>query len=146
MSELYLVRTLNGLAASDDASRDALRKVKHGSMVLVELRRPRNVKFHRKFFAMISLVWAAAGEWPSVDDLLFDVKVQIGHVEKRQIVNRKTGETFNFISPKSIAFNKMDEDQFGEFYERALVALCELAGGIDADYLRQEVLQQLAAA
>lgn len=146
MTELYLLRTLNGLAASDDDSRDALRKVKHGSLVLVEIRRPRNIHFHKKFFAMLDLVWAAAGEWPTVEHLLADVKVAIGHVEKHQLTNRKTGETFDYVTLKSIAFHNMDDIEFEKFYERALVALCDLAGGIEAEYLRAEVLQQLAAA
>lgn len=144
--ELYLTRTIAGLAASDDASRDALRKIKQGSMVLVEFRRPRNLQFHRLFFALLNTVWSATGDWPTVEDLLIDVKVKIGHVEKRQLIDRKSGETFDYIVPNSIAFHKMDADQFSAFYERALVALCELAGNIEADTLRQEVLSQLAAA
>ena len=144
--ELYLTRTLNGLSASDDASRTALRKIKHGSTVVADIRRPRNVKFHRKFFAMMNLVWESAGDWPSVEHLLDDVKVAIGHCEKRQFVNRNTGETYEYTRPKSISFANMNDDEFEKFYERALVALCDLAGGIEAEYLRNEVLNQLAAA
>lgn len=146
MPELYLTRTLNGFTAADDAAREAIRKIKHGKIVLADVRKPRNIKFHRKFFAMLNLVWAATGQWQTVEHLLDDVKMAIGHFEKRQYTNCKTGEVFEYPRLLSIAFQNMDDIEFSIFYERALVALCEMAGGIDAEYLRQEVLQQLAAA
>lgn len=145
-SEIYLTRTLSGLAAADDASRDLLRKFKLGTVVLVDIRNPRNIRFHRKFFALLNIVWTAAGDWPKVEDLLRDLKVHIGHVEKHDLVVRSSGEVLSYVVPKSIAFSRMNNDQFETFYERALIGLCELAGGIPEEALRTEVLERLAEA
>lgn len=146
MTEIYLTRTLAGLAAADDASRDLLRKFKLGSFLIATIRKPRNGKFHRKMFALLTVVWTAAGDWPTVEHLLTDVKFAIGHVEKRKFVNRTTGEVFDYVVPLSISYANMGDIEFEKFYERTLMTLCEMAGGIEADELRQEVLNQLASA
>lgn len=135
-------RGLRGLEPADDAGLDLLRHLKQGELVRAEITKPRNVRFHRKFFALLNLVWSATGEWSSVEDLLIELKVRLGLT--KEIVIRQTGEVVKV--PGSISFAKMDETQFSEFYEKALRELCVMAGGIDSDILRQEVLSQLAAA
>jgi len=140
--ELLLVKTLTGLTAADDPSRDELRHVKLGTVMRCELRRMRNAAHHRKFFALLSTVWAACGDWPSVDALLTDLKFRLRHTEDVLLVS--TGEIVRI--PKSISFANMDEAEFSEFYERALRELAEMAGGIDDGVLRETVLNQLAAA
>lgn len=135
-------RTLTGLKASDDASVEVLRRVKLGKVVRVELSTPRNIAHHRKFFALLNLVWASAGDWPSLEDLLIELKVRLGLF--REITIRDTGEVVKI--PGSISFAKMDQLKFEEFYERALKELCSMAGDIDHAALRNEVLNQLAAA
>jgi hypothetical protein len=37
----------------------------------------------------------------------------------------------------------MDDHEFTSFYERALVTLADMAGGIESDHLREAVLEQL---
>lgn len=140
--ELWMERTLTGLKASDDASVEVLRRVKLGKVVRVELTTPRNISHHRKFFALLNLVWTSAGDWPSLEDLLIELKVRLGLF--REITLRDTGEVVKI--PGSISFAKMDQLKFEEFYERALKELCAMAGGIDHAALRNEVLSQLAAA
>lgn len=135
-------RTLTGLKAADDTSVEALRRLKVGKVVRVEVTTPRNISHHRKFFALLNLVWASAGDWPSLEDLLIELKVRMGLY--REITIRDTGEIVKI--PGSISFAKMDQLKFEEFYERALKTLSEMAGGIDHAALRNEVLSQLAAA
>lgn len=142
MADLYLVRTLSGLAAADDAGKDILRKIKVGKMVQCEVTQPRNIKHHRKFFALMQTVWMAAGEWESVEELLWELKFRLGLY--KEVVIRESGEVVKVLG--SISFAKMDQTEFDKFYDRALKALCSMAGGIDSEILRQEVLQQLAAA
>lgn len=145
--ELWMERTLTGLKAADEAGADVLRKVKLGKVVRVEMTTPRNVAHHRKFFALLNLVWSSAGDWPSLEVLLDKLKINLGHYEQcGEIVDPETGEIRKAIKLKSISFAKMDQLQFEEFYERALHELCRMAGGIDHKALRNEVLSQLAAA
>lgn len=142
MADLYLTRTIAGLAAVDDAGKDILRKIKLGRMVRCEITQPRNIQHHRKFFALLNTVWAAAGDWTTVDDLLIELKIKLGVTT--DVVIRESGEVVKIIG--SISFAAMDQLEFEKFYEKAIQALCLMAGGIDSDMLRQLVLQQLAAA
>lgn len=142
MADLYLTRTVHGLGPVDDAAKDILRKIKLGKMVRCEISQPRNIQHHRKFFALLNTVWQAAGEWPTVDDLLIELKIKLGIT--KDVVVRESGEVVKIVG--SISFAAMDQLEFEKFYERAIQALCLMTGGIDSDVLRQLVLQQLAAA
>jgi len=140
--DLYLTRTLTGLVAHDDAAKAALRKIKLGRVVKAEIVQPRNLAHHKKFFALLGIVWAAAGDWATVEDLLTQLKIKLGLTT--DVVVRESGEVVKVLG--SISFASLDQAGFDAFYERALKALCELAGGIDSEMLRQEVLQQLSKA
>lgn len=142
MSEIFLQRGLKGLEACDDIGVDTLRRIKQGEVVKVEITKPRNISFHRKFFALLNVVWQASGDWSSPYALLIELKVNLGHIQKATI--RETGEIVSV--PKSISFAAMDDFEFEAFYERAIQKLCEMAGGIDPAHLRQAVLDELAQA
>jgi hypothetical protein len=142
VSQILVVRSVGGLSGADDHAKAALRAMPIGTVARAELVIPRNLKHHRKFFALLQLVWASSETWPSVEDLLIELKVRLGVT--KDVILRDTGEVVKVLG--SISFAKMDEAQFNEFYERAIAALCELAGGIEADVLRNEVLNQLASA
>ena len=135
-------KTITGLAPADDASRDALRSVKLGTVMRCKVSRMRNSAHHRKFFALLNTVWAGCGQWPTVDALLTDLKFRLRHTDDVMLVS--TGEVVRI--PRSISFADMDQAEFGVFYERALAELAEMAGGITEDALRDAVLQQLGAA
>lgn len=142
MGDLYLIRTVAGFAAADDAGKDLLRKIKVGKMVKCDVSQPRNIKHHRKFFALLNTVWAAAGDWPTVDDLLIELKIKLGIT--RDVVIRESGEMVKIVG--SISFAAMDQTEFDKFYESAIQALCFMVGGMDAGMLRDEVMRNLAAA
>lgn len=140
--ELWLKKGLRGLDPVDEAGEDFIRHMKLGKLVRAELTTPRNLAMHRKFFALLTLVWSAAGEWPSVEDLLVELKVTLGLT--REVVIRGSGEIVKI--PASISFAAMSQEDFEKFYERSMRELCQMAGGIKYEALRQEVLQQVAAA
>lgn len=139
---MYLTRTVSGLSPANNAAQEALRKIKLGKMVRCEVTTPRNIQHHRKFFALLQTVWMAAGDWASVEDLLIELKFKLGVV--REVVLHESGEVVKI--PGSISFAAMDQAKFDMFYANALRELCVMAGGIEEDALRQEVLNQLATA
>lgn len=142
MADLYLIRTVAGLAAVDDAGKEILRKIKMGKVVKCEVTQPRHLSHHRKFFALLNTVWAAAGDWPTVEDLLVELKIKLGIT--RDVIIRESGEVVKIVG--SISFAAMDQAAFDAFYENAIKALCFMVGGMDPGMLRDEVLKQLAAA
>jgi hypothetical protein len=139
--EIFMERTVGGLKPCDDYGIEVLRKIKMGEVIQCELNKPRNLAHHRKFWALLNVFWAAAGEWSSAYAVLIELKVRLGHVQK--VVIRETGEIVSV--PRSISFASMDQMAFEEFYERSLIELCKMGGGIEPAALRQEVINQMAS-
>lgn len=125
----------------DLAGEEALSKIKNNDLVQVEIKRPRNIQHHRLYFALISKVWENMDHerYPSPDDLHAAVKIAAG-IRTRIVL---PDGTQGFI-PGSIAFHKMDQDQFSAFYERAcdLIAQHFLPGVTSAE-LKAEVQQMI---
>ena len=146
MAEVYLRRTATGLAADDDAAREALRRIKLGDVVRAEIVRPRSVRYHRRFFGMLSTVWRACGDWPDVEALLRELKFRAGLVDEQRVVDRQSGEIIATLQiPRSIAFHAMDDDEFRAFVERCIRVICdEMVPGLDDAVLRDEVLRAVA--
>lgn len=146
MPLIYLTRTATGLAAHDEEARDALRRIKLGQVVRAEIVRPRSLQYHRRFFAMLNVVWAACGDWPNVDELLTELKFRAGLVDRQRVIDKATGEVLaEIVKPQSIAFHRMNEDQFREFTERAIEIICrDMVPGLEDAVLREEVLRAVA--
>ena len=145
MSEVYLRRTATGLVAYDDEAVVALRRFKIDAIVRAELVLPRNLRNHRRFFAMLNVVWQACGDWPDVAALLKELKFRTGLVDTQRVVDHKTGEVLaEIITPQSIAFHNMGEEEFQAFTERAIEVICrDMVPGLESDTLREEVLRAL---
>lgn len=135
---------LGGLRPADDASLESLNKLKHGELVTVEVKRPRNAAHHRLYWALISLVWENLDQerYPSAEDLHAAVKIAAG---LRTRIVLPSGE-IGFI-PGSIAFHKMSQADFDAFYN----TVCDLMSkhflpGVTSDELKREVQQMIGAA
>lgn len=134
---------LGSLRPVDQAGEDALRKIGVGQLVTVEVKRPRNIKFHRLYWALVTIVWEQLDErrYPTVEDLHAAIKIAAG-LRTRIVL---PDGTVGFI-PGSIAFHKMSQSDFDSFYDRVcnLVAKHFLPGVTDAE-LRNEVAVMIGA-
>jgi hypothetical protein len=137
MARFIAAKHLNSLRPVDEAGEDALRKIGQGELVTIEMKRPRNVKHHRMFWALMTIVWNNMDNerYPTVEDLVAAVKISAGLRTRIELPNGEIG----FV-PGSIAFHKMDQTAFGDFYERVcdLLAKHFLPGVTSAD-LKAEV-------
>ena len=132
------VKRLSGLHPVDEAGEAVMRRWGLGEIVSVEVTRPRNVAFHRKYFAMLNLVLQNQEHYQSVEDLLTVAKLRTGHCH--------TVETKHGLVqiPDSISFAAMDEDSFANFYDRACAWVCEeVVPGLLRHDLDEEVAEQL---
>jgi len=79
------------------------------------LRRDRNPQLHRKFFAILK-GWA---EYRGLDlsQALLVLKILLGVVQTVEYMGKK------IVIPKSISFESMDEVEFTEFYNKAILFL-----------------------
>jgi hypothetical protein len=138
MARFLAEKGLGGSLRPVDANgEEALRRIKAGAIVTVEVKQPRNVRFHRMYWGLIHIVWENMPEdrYPSPEDLHAAIKIAAGVRTRIELPNGEVG----FI-PGSVAFHKMDEAAFHKFYDR----VCDLVArnflpGVDQDELRAEV-------
>lgn len=139
MAKVLLAKKLNALYPVGDADRDALNRIGQGEIVSVELRKPRNVKHHRLFWALMSLVWQQLDhdKYPDVESLVTEVKIITGHYTRRDIV--VDGTRYPVLTPSSISFAAMDQIAFSDFFEKVCdwVARDVLPGVQRADLVRE---------
>lgn len=137
MARFLAQKHLGALRPSDDCGVEALRKIGQGEVVSVEIKRPRNIKHHRMFWALMTIVWEQldSDRYPTVEDLVAAVKISAGLRTRIELPSGETG----FI-PGSIAFHKMDQDAFSSFYDRVCDLLAKhFLPGVTSDELRREV-------
>ena len=134
--KVFMVRTMNGLLPDDERATEALRGIKIGQTVAVEVTRPRNIQHHRLYWAMCSKIGNALDVEPeNISDVL---KLRTGHFV---VVQTKSGPVH---LPRSISFAKMDQAQFREFFERCCrVITAEWLPHMTAPQVQAEVLEML---
>jgi len=130
----------NKLEPVDDAGRDALARVSLGTVVRVEMKRPRNLGHHRKFWALVSLIYQNQTHYKSPEALCDVIKVLAGYA----VVTRGKGGREIHI-PKSISFASMDQTEFEQFWERVVTVVCEqIIPGLDRKELETELMDLVA--
>ena len=136
MAKYLLQKTLDGkLRPTDDEGDNALRKLKVGSEVWVELRKARNPKHHRQYFALLHLVYDNQERYTSFDHFRAAVQMQAGHVEWIAALDGCAVPL-----PKSIDYSSLDEIQFSKvFSETMAVCVNDFLKGVELDDLRAEV-------
>lgn len=129
--KVFLTKTKSGvLAPAHDDDREKLKRWSAGDLLQCTVTMPRNAAFHRKYFAMLQMVfdnlpetkWRIGSnivEIRTVEELLWHVKFQVGHYEQKMTLGGKI-----VYKPKSISFAAMDDEAFHEFYQKSLDAIC----------------------
>lgn len=139
MAEIVCIRQPGGaLVPATDEDADALRKIKAGAAVRVDVKMIRNYKFLQKWFTLAKYafdIWAdtmPAGEYkgvqikPNFERFRKDLVVLTGRFDA---VYNARGEVR--VEAKSISFASMSEDEFEALYSDTIdVILAKiLAGG-----------------
>jgi len=138
-SRVFIKRN-GGLFPGDAEAATAFAKMKDGAGYLVSLHRPRNISHHRKLFALLNLVQDNTDRWPTVETLLDDLKISTGLFETR--VNAVTG--IPYVVAKSISFASMKQDEFEQWFDKAVDLISKQVLEMDRDYLLAEIGDVLA--
>lgn len=129
----FFKKEIGGLRPVGEIAKEVMRKLKLGATVQVEVRRPRNLMHHKKFWALMQLVSDNLDNVPA-DTLCQVVKLRTGYVD---VVRTKRGEV---QIPRSISFASMDQAEFEAFYDKAVAFICsDILPGIGKDDLLAEV-------
>ena len=137
MSVIFCRKQAGVLWPLDEGGQEVFNHIAEGEMVTVDIRRPRNVQFHRLFFALLQIVFENQSRCKSIDELLDVVKISVGHCRTFRYKDGTEVKT-----PKSISFSRMKEDDFRIFYDRVVAFVCqELLPRMDSDDLKMRVLE-----
>lgn len=134
--------TESGLMPLYGSDLDEKKKLKVGTEVLATVRKARNYRFHKKFFALLKLCLdnmpdQRAFDWNiwSVEDLKFALKLDLGYARVENLCGRMV------VREKSLAFDRMDESEFERFYKDAVNVVCKkYLRGVDSTLLEEEII------
>lgn len=133
--QVLMRRHLGALRPIDKVGEAALAEIGQSEVVRVEVRRVRNVQHHRKFFALLNAVFPHQQVYPTLDAFRAALSVALGHGEQVKLPDGRI-----IIVPGSIAFSKMDQSAFDEFYKRAVeLVLTRILPGVASADLEREV-------
>lgn len=138
MTEIAVVRRGGVLMAATDEDREAMRRIPAGEAVRFEFRAFRNNAFHRKWFALARFAFdhwqndAAVIEYRghpvrrSFDQFRRDLTVLAGFYTPVYGVDGSVR-----LEPKSLAWHRMDEDEFSKLYDATVDVVIQHVAGLD---------------
>ena len=132
-------KDLNALRPASEEAEEFLRKLKLGKEVMVEVKRVRNGKMHRLWWALMSILANNLEGDYSPEAICDYIKIKIGLVNVCEI----NGEVIQ--TPKSISYSAMDQTDFEHFFEQAINFACEhLIPDLKSEELKNEVLRMVS--
>lgn len=134
--EVLLAKGLGcSLHPADPESEAEIGKLGRGEVLRFTARRPRNLGHHRKFFALLQLVFDNQELYADREELRRALLIEAGHFDDVRLLDGATVRT-----AKSISFSAMDQAAFEAVYDSVLaVVLTKLLPGIGREELEQEV-------
>jgi hypothetical protein len=134
--EVLLARGLGAvLHPADPESAAAVAKLGRGEVLRFTARRPRNLAHHRKFFALVGLLFENQEQFADPEQFRRALLIEAGHFEDQKLLDGSVVRT-----AKSISFASCDQAEFDRIYNAVIyVALEKLVPGCDRETLEQEV-------
>lgn len=126
-------RTLRGFEPVNDMAREAMGRVKLGADVRLKIERPRSLPWHRRYFALVTLIADNTDYTP--EDVHTLLKMRCGC---RRLIRERNGR--EVWVPDSIAFDRMDRDAWQTYWSRVVdYVAAELLPGVTAAELEREL-------
>jgi hypothetical protein len=140
MANICLVKTKHGtFAPAFNEDIETAKKYKVGEIYAGEIWKRRNIKFHKKWFALLNICFDNQERFDVIDHFRDEFLLKSGHY--RMHITAK-GKTVYLI--KSISFKNMDDIKFGELYEKSFtVALKNYCKGNTREEIENNIDQIL---
>ena len=114
--KITLIKTLSGsFKPAYNSDYELAKKLTLNEPFEFEYKKPRNYKFHKKFFALLNLVFENQEQYSNLNHLRQDLIIEAGFYEIRY-----NFQAVEIYEPKSISFSKMDEVEFNELYSKCI--------------------------
>jgi len=128
----------NSFKPAFDEDYDKVKKIKPLALVKTNITQPRNLKFLRKFFGLIDLVYQNQEAYATADELREMITIASGYVD---VVYTLDGNSH--LEAKSISFAKMKEEEFEQLYSAVLDSI-EKYFHFDKQSVRDEIDKQFS--
>ena len=112
---ISIVKKGFNLIAAFDSDSEKLAKLKPNEIYQCEIKQPRNAKLHRKFFALINMIFENQEIYNSKDRLRKDLLIESGYY-----IEWVDFKGVQRIEAKSISFAKINTFDFEILYNRVL--------------------------
>jgi hypothetical protein len=141
--KLYCRNTLDGLKPLYDADLHEKKKLKLGEDYEVEIKKARNIKFHKLYFALIKLAWLNLPEkydelYPTPENLRKSLQIMAGFTNIYYLLDGT-----QIIESQSISFENMDDIEFKEVYNKVLDVILKHIILVSEDQINEEILNFL---
>lgn len=143
--KLHLIKQGRYLVPSLPDDEEKLKKIKSGELLSVDIVRPRNAMFHRKFFALLhvgfdswnppSITSKFGQPEKSFEQFREDVTILAGRYESTIRLN---GEVR--VVAKSISFAKMSQEEFEDLYNSVINVVLDR---VLTNYTKGDLLNQV---
>lgn len=142
--KIACIVTENGFSPLYPSDLDEKQKLKKGSVIMVEYTRPRNIDFHKKFFALMKLTLDNMPEHLQKKYALYSQEQLINYLKKEfglyRIVNV---EGKDMIEYHSLSFSAMDQDTFERFYHCCVLLIQHRFLNIEENQFEEALIDYL---
>jgi hypothetical protein len=121
------------LPADDDAAA-RIAKLPLTDLIPARIMRGRSLQQHRLFWKLLQVV-AEASQFETAERLLLALKIRMGFYDLCRLPSGKT-----VPAPRSIAFDALPQDEFRDFFDRAVALVCS---EVLPDTNREELVRQV---
>lgn len=133
-------KTIGGLKPADALAEEVYQGLALNAEVFAEVTRPRNLGHHKKLFALLKIIRDNQDHYKTTDDVLDAVKIGTGHCYP---VEYRPGNWM--VKTKSIAWNKMDQLAFNEFWEKVVtLVITKFLPGVKREDLEAEIMTMVS--
>ena len=112
---LEFIKSDSKLIPANDETFERVKKMSVGESIFMDYKPKRNYQFHKKFFSLLNFVFENQQHYKSIENLLEAYKFNAGYFET--IVTHKGKKHYK---AKSISFHTMDNEEFEQFYSKAI--------------------------
>jgi hypothetical protein len=116
---LDLIKTQRRIQPATEQDEERLRLVRVGDLLPVSIKKPRNGRDHRRFWALVRFIRDNHDRLHTDEAVVLELKLRAGHYREHI-----TGYGEILFVPKSISYDEVDQTEFLDFYQKALRAAC----------------------
>lgn len=134
MTDIFVRRSVNGLVPVDAEGEAVFQQWALNTVVKVAVTRPRNIAFHRKFFALLNVGFEHQEAFGNFESYRKAIIIDSGYFKAFRLLDGSM-----HFEAQSIAFAKMTEDDFSKMYKNAIDSVLKLLHGSTEDEINAAV-------